>query len=105
MPWGGGLGTGFAASARAGAEARIAENAYLDVALQGGLLALALLLVVVGLLWRTLWRHRPWDDLAVAAAAGLLGLTVGGLLLHTWQMLETSWLVLALAGLSVPRRS
>ena len=104
-PWGHGLGTGFAASARAGADARIAENAYLDVALQVGVVGLVVFVVVVALLWWHLWRQRPWDDLAVGAVSGVIGLTVGGLLLHTWQMLETSWLVLALAGLSLPRRS
>lgn len=103
-PLGTGLGTGFAASARTPTEARVAENAYLDVALQGGWPTLGAFVLVVVLLWWSLWRRRPWDDLAVAGVAGVVGLTLGGLVLHTWQMLETSWLVLALSGLALPRR-
>jgi hypothetical protein len=102
-PLGIGLGTGAATASRLPASATlVSENAYLDVALQVGVVGGAAFLVVLFALGLLLGRHLHTDVGVVALAVGL-AMALGGFVLHTWQMVETSWLLLALAGLALPR--
>ena len=105
-PLGTGLGTGTAGSSRPHEGGNlISENAYLDIGIQVGVVSLVAFVVVVALLLVALWRRRDDGDVVVVALAAVVGLTLGGFVLHTWQMNETTFVVLALAAIALPRPS
>ncbi|MBW3663713.1 MAG: O-antigen ligase family protein [Actinobacteria bacterium] len=104
-PLGQGLGVGASASARAPDATLLTENAYLDVGLQTGVPGMALFVAAIALLGIALWRARVRGRLAVIAFAWWVGLAAGALVLHTWTMLETTWLFFTVAGLALPRKA
>ncbi len=104
-PLGYGAGAGLDGAVRGVPNAFTAENAYLDVGLQVGvigmgLLAALLVLVVVGLV-----RARPREAIHLVAIGSVVALAVGGLVLHTWTMAVFARIVLALAAAGLPRGS
>lgn len=102
-PWGIGLATTAETATRGATAGLVPENSYLDLAIQLGVPGVALFAVVLLLLVRELVRRVDADPLAGVALAVVVGLAGGALLLHVWTMIETTWLVFALAGLAVPR--
>jgi hypothetical protein len=76
-----------------------AENAYLQVGLELGWAGLALFAVVVVLtLMELLARARRGPPAALAAYGALLGLSLGGFLLHVWLTFAVSLVVWGVAG-------
>lgn len=89
-PW---LGVGFAGTPDIDLYIGV-SNVYLMVAEQTGVIGLALFLVVIGVVFRTLWRAwrgmtRPeHEGTLLGFAAALVGIMVGGLLDHYFFNLD-----------------
>lgn len=103
-PLGSGLGTSSATANRFGVEDGLtsSENFFLRVGAQIGLLGALLMLGVVVLVARALWRRARDDDrdaAPVASVAALAGVAIGALVLDTLSELATAWWVFLLAGL------
>ena len=106
-PLGLGLGTGPTTSGRTDtATSLVAENSYLQVGLEVGvvgmLLFTALLALVVVAAFRRARTVTDDGGLVGGVAAAALGLFVGGFFLHVWTNIPTSWTFWAVAGLALP---
>lgn len=78
-----GVGCAGPASVRHEGGTKIAENYYLQIAQEAGLIALILFLAIILLVAKQLYKNRD-DSLSLALLASLVGLSVANLLLHTW---------------------
>lgn len=97
-PLGSGTGTAGPASVyNTEAPARIAENYFVQVGQETGVLGLALFVAINVLLGRELWRRRR-DVLARALLASLLGITSVSLLMHAWTDDTIAYVWWGLAG-------
>jgi len=99
-PLGRGPGTAGPASVRNDQPARIAENYYLQIAQEVGLIGLALFVAINIFIARALWQRRT-DPLALFLLATLLGLTLINLLSHAWTDDTLSLIYWALAALAL----
>ncbi len=98
-PFGHGVGAaGPASYYNTGHPARIAENYFVQVAQEIGVLGLILFIIICALLVQQLWKRRQqqWPALLLA---GFAGLTVINLFLHGWVDDPTSMTWWAVAGL------
>ena len=108
QPFGRGLGANPVTGGRFDVDTRItAENAYLQVGAEVGLLAMALfvcmlLLLLARLRDRALCSHAT-SDLAGALWLAGWGLAVGGFFLHVWLSLPTALTFWGLAGAALGR--
>lgn len=100
-PLGQGLGAPGVATARG--DQIPAENAYLTVATELGILGGLLFLWIVWRLLVALWQRRQ-DPAAAGMAGAIAGLLVGGFFLHAWTDLAVSWTIMAAAGVCLPRQ-
>lgn len=83
---------------------RVAENYYVQIAQEGGVIALALLLVILYLVARRLWRAavRPnAPPLVIGLLASFWGIAAINLLLHGWADGPTAITWWGLAGLAL----
>ncbi len=80
-----GCGAGCAgpASVRYSGGAKIAENYYIQVAQETGVIGLSIFIVIIFLLAKELYKKRS-DTMALVMLTTLAGLSVANLLLHTW---------------------
>ena len=100
QPWGRGPGSAGPASFRNSHSARIAENYYLQIGEEVGILGL-LIFVAVGLLTaKELWLRRT-DVLAQILLASLVGITFVNLVSHAWADDTLSLLWWGLAGIAL----
>jgi hypothetical protein len=103
-PFGMGLGTAGAKSARFGETASDAvlnsETWYVDYALQAGYVGLALLLLLAGTIVVGLWRRRA-GPLPRAVLAGILGLAVGAVFIPVLDEPSVAVPLWSLAGLAM----
>lgn len=84
QPFGGGVGSAGPASPRnTKGLARIAENFYLQIGQELGIVGLGLFIAVIFTIGHRLWRRRA-DILPRVFLASLIGLSVVNLTLHTW---------------------
>jgi hypothetical protein len=102
-PLGRGPGTAGPASVRNDQPARIAENYYVQIAQEVGIIGLAFFIVIYLWVARTLWRQRR-DPLSQILLASLLGLTLINLLSHAWTDDTLSLIWWGLAGLVIGSR-
>lgn len=103
QPLGRGPGTAGPASYRNNPPAdgpRIAENYFLQIGQEVGVLGMALLIAIIYLVARELWARRS-DQLAKILLASLVGLTFVNLLSHGWTDDTISYLWWGLAGLAL----
>ena len=79
---------------------RIAENYYLQIGQETGVLGLALFVAIVGIVGYLLWtrRHTP---LALALLAALIGISFVNLLSHAWTDDTLAYIWWGLAGLAI----
>lgn len=98
-PWGSGPGTAGPASVRNDHPARIAENYYLQIGQEIGLLGLIIFLAINLLVGASLWERR--DPLSMALFAGLVGLTLVNMLSHAWGDDTLGMLWWGLAGIAL----
>ncbi len=78
-----GVGCAGPASVRHENGAKIAENYYVQVGQETGLIGAGLLIAIIGVVARELYIRRK-DSLTLMMFASLVGLSVANLLLHTW---------------------
>lgn len=78
-----GVGCAGPASVRHEDGAKIAENYYVQVGQETGLIGAGLFIVIIGAVARELYSKRK-DSLTLMMFASLIGLSVANLLLHTW---------------------
>ncbi|MDB5170448.1 MAG: hypothetical protein JWO35_142 [Candidatus Saccharibacteria bacterium] len=99
-PLGGGPGTAGPASVYNPHETRIAENYFIQIGQETGLLGMALFILInigVGYL---LWSRRA-DPLALSLFASLIGLTLVNLLSHAWADDTLAYVWWGLAGIAM----
>ena len=99
-PFGRGPGTAGPASVRGDQPARIAENYYLQIAQEVGLLGLALFVAINIYVASALWQRRE-DPLALILLASLAGLTLINILSHAWTDDTLSLIWWGLAGIAL----
>lgn len=100
-PLGGGTGTAGPQSAYNDHPARIAENYYLQIGQEAGIIGMVLFIAICTVVGRMLYARRA-DPLALAMFASLIGISIVGLLSHVWSddTLAYIWWGLAAAALS-----
>lgn len=78
-----GVGCAGPASVRHSGGAKIAENYYIQVAQETGLIGLSIFVAIVLLLVKELYKKRQ-DNMALVMLSTFVGLSIANLLLHTW---------------------
>ena len=99
LPLGRGPGTAGPASLRNDQPGRIAENYFLQIGQEVGVLGMALFIAINLLVAKELWLRRS-DQLAKILLASLVGLTSVNLLSHGWTDDTISYLWWGLAGIA-----
>lgn len=100
QPLGEGPGTAGPASFYNNHSPRIAENYYLQVGQEAGILGLALFAAINLVVGRMLWLRRA-DPLALALLASLIGLSFVNMLSHAWTDDTLAYIWWGLAGISL----
>lgn len=110
-PLGLGLGTAAGVGDRFDTSGRLTtENAYLQVGLELGLVAMVVFVAAFGALLRELWRERDHPSRSVLVPGVLfatVALCLTGMFLHVWQdfTVSISFWVLAALALPLPRQA
>jgi O-Antigen ligase len=100
-PIGHGVGAAGPASARNEKDdLRIAENYFLQVGQEIGILGMGLFIAINIMIGRLLWQRRD-DPLALALFASLIGLTFVNLLSHAWTDDTLAYVFWGLAGIAL----
>jgi hypothetical protein len=101
-PFGSGLATGGAQGQRFAVSGAVtAESWYFQVGIEVGLLGMVLFVAVVVQVLAALWQRASMaDSHALAALCAMSGLAAGGIFLHSFGDLQTSYPAWALAGLA-----
>lgn len=104
-PFGGGTGTAGPASVYGSSEPRIAENYFIQIGQETGVVGLALYLAITFMVARGLYARRG-HTLGLVLLISLIGLTVVNMLSHAWtdDTLAYIWWGLAGAALALPVR-
>lgn len=99
QPFGRGPGTAGPASNRnTGHPSRIAENYFLQIGQEVGVIGMALIIGIMVLVAYELWQRHD-DELARILLASLVGLTFVNLLSHAWTDDTLAYLFFGLAGI------
>jgi hypothetical protein len=103
QPLGGGTGTAGPASVYNDKPARIAENYFVQVGQEAGIIGLLLLAAIHVFVGRELWRRRA-HPLARTLLVSLIGIVVVNMLSHAWtdDTLAYVWWGLAGAAMGLP---
>jgi hypothetical protein len=104
QPFGRGPGTAGPASFRNNHPPRIAENYYIQLAQEVGIIGLGLFMAMNIVVGAELWRRRA-DLLPLALLASLIGLTCVNLISHAWTDDTLSVLWWSLAGIALANPS
>lgn len=100
-PLGTGVGSAGPASARNElGEIRIAENYFLQIGQEVGVIGMALFIAINLLIAKQLWRRRS-EQLAKILLASLIGLTFVNLVSHAWTDDTLAYLWWGLAGIAL----
>ncbi|MBX4188556.1 O-antigen ligase family protein [Candidatus Saccharibacteria bacterium] len=99
QPLGSGTGTAGPQSVYNGQPAQIAENYYLQIGQEAGLLGMALFIAIIIMVGRMLYRQRA-DPLALALFATLIGLSFVNMLSHAWEDDTLAYVYWGLAGIA-----
>lgn len=99
-PLGRGPGTAGPASARNSEPTRIAENYFLQIGQEVGVIGMAIFIAINTLLVKQLWRQRK-EQLPKILLASFVGLTFINLLSHAWTDDTISYLWWSLAGIAL----
>jgi hypothetical protein len=103
QPFGGGTGTAGPASVHNElATPRIAENYFVQIAQETGVIGLALFVTINFVLARRLWQ-REYDSLARILLSSLVGISLVGLLSHVWTDDTLAYVWWGFAGVAVAR--
>lgn len=100
-PLGRGPGTAGPASVYNDSQARLAENYFLQIGQEVGIIGLALFVAICVLVGQLLWRQRTQGSLPKILLASLVGLTFVNLLSHAWADDTLAYMWWGFAGLTV----
>lgn len=100
QPLGRGPGTAGPASVYNNHPPRIAENYFLQIGQEAGLIGMALFIAINLLVAKLLWLKRN-EPLALALFAGLIGLTLVNLLSHAWTDDTIAYIFWGLCGIAL----
>jgi len=100
QPQGSGPGTAGPASFRNDHPARIAENYYLQIGQETGVIGMMIFIAIVVLVTRELWLRRS-DMLAQVLLASLVGISFVNLVSHAWTDDTISLLWWGFAGVAI----
>lgn len=100
QPLGGGTGTAGPQSVYNNRPARIAENYYLQIGQEAGVIGMALFIAICIAVGKLLYERRA-DPLALALFASLIGLSLVNLLSHAWSDDTLAYLWWGLAGIAL----
>ena len=100
QPFGRGPGTAGPASVYNHGHVRIAENYFIQIGQEAGLLAVGLFVLINVGVGYLLWVRRA-DPLALSLFAGLIGLSVVNLLSHAWADDTLAYVWWGLAGIAM----
>jgi len=103
QPLGRGPGTAGPASFRNDQPTRIAENYFLQIGQEVGVVGATIFVAICVLVGRELWRHRN-EQLAKILLASLVSITFVNLLSHAWTDDTLSYLWWGLAGICLTPR-
>ncbi len=104
QPLGRGTGTAGPASVYNNHQTRIAENYFLQIGQEVGLVGLTLFVLITGAVGYLLWSHRA-DPLALSLFASLVGLSVINLLAHAWADDSLAYIWWGFAGIAMAPRA
>ncbi|HEY4963534.1 MAG TPA: O-antigen ligase family protein [Candidatus Saccharimonadales bacterium] len=99
-PIGKGPGSAGPASVYNNHPARIAENYYIQIGQETGVIGLALFLVINVYVGIILWRQKQ-DNLSLALLASFLGIFIINMLSHAWSDDTLAYLWWGLAGIAI----
>jgi hypothetical protein len=106
QPFGGGVGTAGPASVYNDGNARIAENYFVQIAQEAGIIGVAVFVAICYMAGRALWQVRAFGVLPIILLASLVGISAVNMVSHAWadDTLAYIWwgfagLVLGAAGL------
>ncbi len=101
-PLGLGVGSAGPASTRNSQPARIAENYFIQIGQEVGIIGLVMLIIIMALVVHGLW-HRRQDMLPTVLLASFIGLTAVNFISHAWadDTLALLWWGLAGAALTL----
>jgi O-antigen ligase len=100
QPLGAGVGSAGPQSVYNNHPARIAENYYLQIGQEAGLIGAVLFIAIIVLTGKALYGLRA-DPLALALLASLIGLSFVNLLSHAWEDDTLAYVWWGLAGISL----
>ncbi len=104
QPLGVGVGTAGPQSVYNGSgNARIAENYFLQIGQEAGVIAMLLFIVICVMVGKKLYERRT-DPLALALFASLIGITFVNLLSHAWADDTLAYIWWGLAGVALAPR-
>jgi hypothetical protein len=101
-PLGSGLGSAAIIAQRfeGAQESLTPENTYVQLGLEIGVAGALLFIAFVVSVFVSLWSTRFGVESALAPALGIAGVALGGIVLQTFTELQTTWPLLALAGVA-----
>jgi O-antigen ligase len=82
----------------------IGENYYLQLAIEVGVIGLVIFLGIIGIVGWQLWRAGAQNDVALALAASLAGISIINLFLHGWSDSTIALMWWGAAGASIRQR-
>jgi len=100
QPQGGGVGSAGPQSVYNNHPGRIAENYFLQIGQEAGILGIGLFIAINVLAGLKLWRIRQ-QPLALALFASLIGLTIVNMLSHAWSDDTLAYIWWGLAGVAI----
>jgi O-antigen ligase len=101
-PFGTGLGSTGPVSLRFEVTGSIiTESWYLQVATQTGIVGGLAFVFLVGMVLLGLWQRARNTEFAIGPLCALVGVALGGLVLHTFEEPAVAWAVWVFAGLSL----
>jgi hypothetical protein len=100
QPFGGGVGTAGPASVYNPNRTRIAEDYYIQIGQEAGIIGLGLFLAINLLVGYRLWQRRS-NPLALGLFASFMGLVIVNLFSHAWADPTLAYLWWGLAGITM----
>jgi hypothetical protein len=100
QPLGGGVGTAGPQSAYNDRPARIAENYYLQIGQEAGIIGMLLLISICIIIAKMLFERRA-EPLALILFASLIGISLVNLLSHAWSDDTLAYIWWGLAGITL----
>ncbi len=101
QPYGRGIGTAGPASVYNDGNVRIAENYFIQIGQEVGLIGLAVFIAICSYVGYILWRLRESGTLPLILFASFIGLTIVNMVSHAWADDTLAYLWWGFAGLSI----